>query len=464
MRTVSDNFRKAINNGGPFYAYAEVDLANGTQLIFDSTNDFYISGNKYNHSFSDAFPIGEAVCKTINLKIYNTDNQYSAKDFEGATITLYTEIDGDDNTPERLLEGIFNVLTANAINNTIEISAADNMCKMDKPLKVTSGPYFRPATTREAASTICTACGLTLATPNFRSHRITGGVQDGVCTYREYLGYIAQLAGGNAFITPEGEVAIKSYTRMEDEPSYIVSGGVLEDSTPDIISGGEFGTTVEDSINSNEFGTTPYIVLNRYTTAPQIGVDEITITGVSFSISTTDGVKTYQYGADGYVLNLKNLLLAPTPESVISNALEQIGEYVIGRKIRPFSGKFSANPSIELMDNVYLVNVDDNVYSSIITSLEFNYLGDNALASEIKSTEAQNFTYATNNKINDSYFGTLRARTTSGQLANVNVIDGKIKSVVELTSQPYSGTISYKKSDNTTGNIVVEFGIITSVT
>ena len=422
MRTVSDNFRKAINNGGPFYAYAEVDLANGTQLIFDSTNDFYISGNRYDHSFSAAFPIGEAVCKTINLKIYNTDNQYSVKDFEGAIITLYTEIDGDDNTPERLLEGIFNVLTANAVNNTIEISAADNMCKMDRPL----AEDLRIRNIRVVARDICDACNLTLATPQFRNDTFRiSGIRAGKGTYREVLGYIAQLAGGNAFITPEGEVAIKSYTRMEDEPSYIVSGGVLEDGASDIISGGEFGTTTEDSINSNEFGTTPYIVLNRYTTAPQIGIDEITITGVSLTTSTTDGTETHQYGNDGYVIKIENRLIGGS----IDTALQLIGDSIIGKKARKFSGKFPANPSIELMDEVYIVDVNDDIYTSFITSLEFTYLGNNSLSNEIQSIETNNASYKNSLNVNDDYSGVVLYVKPDNTTGKLNIVNGIIKSV-----------------------------------
>ena len=45
MRTVSTEFQRVINKGGPFYAYARINLVSGSTIYLDSQHDFYVSGN-----------------------------------------------------------------------------------------------------------------------------------------------------------------------------------------------------------------------------------------------------------------------------------------------------------------------------------------------------------------------------------------------------------------------------------
>ena len=44
-KNVSNNFKNIIKNGGPFYSYAVMTLADGTVIELSSENDFTISGN-----------------------------------------------------------------------------------------------------------------------------------------------------------------------------------------------------------------------------------------------------------------------------------------------------------------------------------------------------------------------------------------------------------------------------------
>lgn len=387
MRTVSTEFQRAINKGGPFYAYARINLVSGNTLYLDSQHDFYVSGNKYDHSFSSEFPIGEAVCKTITLGIDNHDDRYSEHDFDGAQIILYTEIDTTSNTVERLQEGVFTVMDALADDDIIEISASDNMHKADKTLQST---ITYPATLQTIVNTICTECGLILGTPNFtnRDFRVLAKPKEMTC--REMLGNVAQIAGGNALIDYTGKLVIKSY---ELDRVDIISGGMLDDTLSDSISGGQFNETVEDIISSGSFSEhLDYLVLSTYTTAPKVATDDVTITGVSYTYTLNHKTHTAIYGTEGYVIKVDNPLIYRRAQA----GLEAIGQFIVGKTFRPFSGNFSPNPAVEIMDTVYLYDRKGNLYQSFITSNTFNYLGNSELSNDVPLAEKNKSVYHSN--------------------------------------------------------------------
>lgn len=387
MRTVSTEFQRVINKGGPFYAYARINLVSGTTLYLNSQHDFYVTGNRYDHSFSSEFPIGEAVCKTITLGIDNHDDRYSEHDFDGAQIILYTEIDTTSNTVERLQEGVFTVMDAVTDDDIIEISASDNMHKADKTLQST---ITYPVTLQTIVNTICTECGLVLGTPNFpnRDFRVLAKPKEMTC--REMLGNVAQIAGGNALIDYTGKLVIKSY---ELDKVDIISGGVLDDTLSDSISGGQFNETVEDIISSGSFSDhLDYLVLNAYTTAPKVATDDVTITGVSYTYTLNHETHTAIYGTEGYVIKVDNPLIYRKARS----GLEAIGQFIVGKTFRPFSGNFSPNPAVEIMDTVYLYDRKGNLYQSFITSNTFNYLGNSELSNDVPLAEKNKSVYHSN--------------------------------------------------------------------
>ena len=389
MRNISNNFRRAIQVGGPFSAYGVITLSDNTQLQLDSRNDFFISGNKYDHSFSAAFPMGEAACKVLDIGINNTDDRYSAHDFDGAQIVLYTEIGDIDSAYERMQEGVFNVVEAKSTGDIIEISAADNMQKTDVDMPTVS----YPATLRQIVNAICTECGLVLGTVNFpnRTYRVTVTPPEMTC--REMLGYVAQIAGGNAMIDETGRLVFKSYVPGQYSSSDIISGGNFGDGLSNTISGGVFGNSTSDSINGTELDTQlTYILLSNYTTEPEIATDDIIITGVSYTYKVNKVTRTELYGSEGYVLKLENPLIAGQR----TLGLRLIGDYIIGMNVRPFSGSFSPNPSIELMDTVYVVDRKGNIYQSFVTSNTFNYLGYSDVANETEPPEQNKAKYKSN--------------------------------------------------------------------
>ena len=67
MKNVSNEFRNIISKGGPFYAYARITLANGTELELNSNDDFSSDGNGYSESGGGGFPLGVAMAKQSRL-------------------------------------------------------------------------------------------------------------------------------------------------------------------------------------------------------------------------------------------------------------------------------------------------------------------------------------------------------------------------------------------------------------
>ena len=390
MRNISNQFKRAIQAGGPFYAYAVITLVDGAILRLNSQDDFFISGNRYDHSFSAAFPMGEAVCKVLDIGINNTDDKYSAKDFEGAQVVLYTEIGDINNTYERLQEGIFYVTESKSTGDIIEISAKDNMQKTDVDMPTVA----YPATLREIVNAICTKCGLVLGTQYFNhfDYMVTKAPPEMTC--REMLGHVAQIAGGNALIDSDtGSLKFKSYVKSDYSQSDVISGGTFGDSISDSISGGVLGDSTSNSVSGPQLDTNlPYIVLSNYTTEPTISTDDIVITGVSYSYQKNGVTHTETYGTLDYALRIENPLIA----GQISAGVRIIGESVVGMRIRPFSGSFSPNPAIELMDKAYIVDRKGNVHQSFITSHTFNYLGYSEVANETQSPEQNNAKYKSN--------------------------------------------------------------------
>lgn len=393
MRNVSNAFKEVIKNGGPFYAYAKFLLSDGTELIMTSQDDFYVDGNSYGQSGSGGFPIGDAISKTIDIGIDNHDDRYSKYDFYKAIITLYTEADLPDGTTERLQEGIFTVVDSVTPGEIIEITAYDNMYKSDVNFE---SELTYPNTLLAMIQEVCKKCDLSLKTTQFKNYNMRIPTAPENVTARQLIGYIAQIAGGNALIDEVGYLVIKEYDLSAINEINIISGGNLTDDVSDYISGGEFGENVEDYISGGEFGETYNAhILSEFTTDPNISTDDITITGVRITLDSSSSGEEERfilYGTDEYVIDIDNPL-ATGNERIVAKS---VGDSIIGITVRPFSGNFLPNPTIEFMDNAFVIDRKDNIYQSIVTSNTFTYLGNSTVSNDTKSPEKNGSTYKSN--------------------------------------------------------------------
>lgn len=384
MKNVSNEFKNIIKSGGPFYAYASITLKNGKKLTLDSDNDFFISGNGYTEDGGDGFPLGSALSKSVTLVIDNIDERFSKYDFYYAQISLFTEadiesrsydawrdvkgeeiLDVNGNTImltksriERLNEGTFTALEPTAVGDTIEIVGYDAMYKAD--VDFTSKLSY-PTTAGQLLREACSECGIMLGSPKFKNDDFVIEQAPEKVTCREVIGYIAMLAVGNAVIQ-NGTLVIKSY---------------------------DFSAISKITNRDDLVEDAGYSILMDYQSDPDISTDSVVITGIATTKKVENESTILIRGTDDYALEITNPLI----EGHEDDAINLIGDVLIGVKLRGFSGEFFPDPTIEFMDLACVVDRKDKVYPTFITSLEFDYLGSSSFSCGIKDPERQKSTY-----------------------------------------------------------------------
>lgn len=384
MKNVSNEFKNIIKSGGPFYAYASITLKNGKKLTLDSDNDFFISGNGYTEDGGDGFPLGSALSKSVTLVIDNTDERFSKYDFYCAQISLFTEVDiesrsydawrdvkGEEildvngNTImltksriERLNEGTFTVLEPIAVGDTIELVGYDSMYKADADF---TSKLSYPTTAGQLLREACSACNIMLGSPKFKNDDFVIEQAPEKVTCREVIGYIAMLAVGNAVIQ-NGTLVIKSY---------------------------DFSAISKITNRDDLVEDAGYSILMDYQSDPDISTDPVVITGIATTKKVENESTILIRGTDDYALEITNPLI----EGHEDDAINLIGDVLIGVKLRGFSGEFFPDPTIEFMDLACVVDRKDKVYPTFITSNEFNYLGSSSFSCGIKDPERQKSTY-----------------------------------------------------------------------
>lgn len=387
-KNVSNQFKNIIKNGGPFYAHAVITLADGTITTMTSDMDFSMEGNEYSEGGDSGFPLGAALSKTITIRLDNTVTEDPLQDSDAldildsqgrtilatrkslyndyyyARIVLYTEADLPDGTTERIQEGIFTVVDSVKPSDTLEIVAYDDMYKADVNF-VSTLSY--PISAQMLLNEVCNKCGITLGSATFPNNSFQIQQAPEGLTGRQVIGYIAQIAGGNAIIDSKGHLKIVSYDMTPFDTQEEVTAGEIE---------------TESGIH----------IISEYINDPDIGTDNVTITGVSVTIPAEDANsedEEYVVGTEEYAIKIDNPLIAGNEKA----AVNFIAQSVIGITMRPFSGEFFPDPTIEFMDLAYVVDTKDQIYKTFITSLGFSYLGKSTLSNDAESPERYGGSY-----------------------------------------------------------------------
>ena len=362
MKNVSDKLKNIIEKGGLFYVYAKVLFADGTEITLDSDDDFSISDNGYSESGGDDLPLGSALSKTITLSLFNEDGRFSDYDFFYSQITLYTEADLEDGTQERINEGVFYVTSPVSTGEVIEITAYDAMYKTNKEF---TSQLSYPATARNLLLEVCAFVGITAADAHFKNENFQIQSMPEKTTARKIIGYIAQIAVGNAIIK-NGSLSIKSY---DFEPLKDVTDGTLYTELPT--------------------KSAKYHVLSEYSDYPTVGMNPVTITGIRTTKRVNNEDVEYLNGTDDYALTITNPLITGAEEK----ALELIGDVLNGVTLTSFSGTFFPYPTAEIMDCAVIVDQNDKAYKTVITTHDFSYPGESELSCGIKDPETNSSTY-----------------------------------------------------------------------
>jgi phage-related protein len=350
MKNVSTEFREKVENGSACYAYANVVLRNGTKLTLDPSKDFRIDGNSITTNGGSSFPLGVALSRTIELNLDNYDGRFDSIDFYGAEITLFTGMTLDDGSVEKIKEGIFSVVEPTTPGSTIALVAADYMAK-------TSDSYVAnttfPATVFNIYRDVCIQCNLVAGSAKFTNGDfVVDAISENV-TCRDMLGYIAMIAGGNAICDSNGAVIIKSYD---------FSGLKKSDGTYDYTKAQNF---------------------SGFQKNPSISTDMIRITGVKAENDDGDEKQSYIVGSEDYCFLIENPLISGKE----AQALQLIGNVIVGLEFYTFSGDHISNPLAEFMDPCFVQDMKGNLFFSVLSNITYTYLGSTSISCDTDSPE-----------------------------------------------------------------------------
>ena len=376
MRNVSNQYIETMAHRRDFYAEAEITFADG-QTKTVNKKDFWISGNSFTHSAGgSSFPIGMLIAKRITFSLNNEDDQWSEYDFFGAKIQLFTRFLLDDGTIESLNMGEFTVITPEAYGTTVEVTAMDESYKTDVEY---STFLTYPRSLGEALRDSCATCGITLLTQRFANDDFVIQTMPEKITHRQFIGLCAMLAGGNAVLDEYNRLKIITYDLSALGNSGLDGGqfdqlGISEYITGDTADGGSFAPwDVGYIADGGAFGDRDNIhVLYEVKSGMTVGVDDVVITGIQIQ---DENDEVHLYGKEGYVISIENQLATGKEDE----AVQRIGELIVGLRFRPFTAEHIAYPLAEFMDPAFLIDRKQNVYQTVLTDIDFNYFGFTSL-------------------------------------------------------------------------------------
>lgn len=383
MINVSNEFRKLMNTRTDFKENAEITFANGTVLEL-TEKDFTISNNSVTDAYeTNGIPLGVALCRSIQIELMNDDDRFSEYDFFGARIRLYLTFQLSE-TVERIEYGTFTVITPETYGTTVIITALDDMYKSDRNYEST---LVFPATIGSMFLDACNVLGISQGTTTFLNDDFVVNEKPTDITFRQLFGYIAMLAAGNARIDVTGRLRIISYdfNKIDELRNSILDGGSFNPwNNPIKLDGGTFNPWNDgDSADGGTFGDRKdFHVLSAWNTL-KVDTDDVVITGISTEY--TDSSNEQQriiYGTEGYVLKINNPLI----EGQEQNAVELIGNVMIGGRFRQFSGDLVANPTCEFMDIAIVFDRKANYYFTFLTDINFQFFGFTNLKNSAEPT------------------------------------------------------------------------------
>jgi hypothetical protein len=390
---VSNAFKKKIAEGYPVIEEVDITFSDGTvktvnKEILNSGNDIVdgVDGS--------SFPIGQTVCKSLQLSLDNSQEQWKNYYFYGAKLRVKLKMELDDGTTETINRGTFTVTTPEEYGEDVELTALDDMYKANKTY--TTSLAF-PQDAYVVLQDACQRCGISLRTGSGAMEHAAFPIQsvpDGM-TFRDVIGCIAMIESANARIDNGGYlqlvkwdfsgVNVDNAPTADSEGFLKFGGGSAIDSSGYISPVGDWMIDSDGFLYLNEGVNAPQR-LRDYLSAPTLSTDNIVITG----IQVKSGDASYQYGSDEYVLQIENTLLQTNQ---LSSVAEWIGSSLVGKQFRSMEGDLLYNPLIEFGDMARTYDRKENVYITPITYVASGLNGATTVRTQAESPIRGSSTY-----------------------------------------------------------------------
>ena len=393
MINVSNAFKKKIAEGYPVIEEVDITFPDGTvktvnKEILNSGNDIVdgVDGS--------SFPVGQTVCKSLQLSLDNSQEQWKNYYFYGAKLRVKLKMKLDDGTTETINRGMFTVTTPEEYGEDVELTALDDMYKANKTY--TTSLAF-PQDAYVVLQDACQRCGISLGTGSGAMKHATFPIQsvpDGM-TFRDVIGCIAMIESANARIDNSGYlqlvkwdfsgVSVDNAATLDSEGFLKFGSGSVIDSSGYISPVGDWMIDSDGFLYLNEGINAPQR-LRDYLSAPTLSTDNIVITG----IQVKSGDASYQYGSNEYVLQIENTLLQANQLPVVA---EWIGTSLIGKQFRSMEGDLLYNPLIEFGDMARTYDRKENVYITPITYVASGLNGTTTVKTQAESPIRGSSTY-----------------------------------------------------------------------
>ena len=351
MYPVSTEYKNKIKeNNRIFECKIQIEHSQGTLYLDDK--DLVLNTLTYTESSQagEEFTIGSTVASHFSIKIFNVP-EYANIIFEGATVipTVGLLLDEAEDRWEYAPLGCFNIDEVNRLRNTIEIKAIDNMIELDKTYSLSKLSY--PATLYQIYTNICDVADVNIGTPNFiNKDYVVKERPKGDLTFRDVLGYVAELSGSFAKCNRNGALELKWY-----KPT-----GLILDSS------------------------------NRFNFVPRD--DKIQITGIMATVDDT----TYLAGTDEYAIDLsENPLLQGGQEAILGNIYEKVK----GTVFYPYESSWQGNPAVQAGDIITQIDRDGKEYPTLVNYSSYKYRGASTLSAKGLPMKAKGYKGSTNKKI-----------------------------------------------------------------
>ena len=383
MKSTSATFKQIMASGNTrnYVVKIYITFADGTTLPNNeplTEEDIWMDSFKIETASSgqSSFDIGSAIIGECRFQLNNWDERFNQYDFFNAQAVVWVGLVGDETNGNQnyIRMGFFTVDEPTFSGTLVNLTLLDNMWKFDVPVSDANITFDSTTKAIDIVQAICTYCGVTLGTQTFHGYNfsITQAPDSvGEMNCRELLQYIAMIGCNFCIIDDAGALRIKWYDTSNTPESSLDGGTFDTNTTPysdgDSADGGNF--TNYNSGASYDGGTflgdanVVYFSRNYQT---QLGTDEITITGVKFTINDVD----HRIGTTGYVLELENPLVT---ESNVNSVLNLIWDILNGFKLRTFNIKPVSDLSCEVGDCCAITDLKGNVVYSYITLNSFGF-------------------------------------------------------------------------------------------
>lgn len=368
MYPVTSGYKEKVKESNRlFEAKIQIQHSKG---VLDLTDKDLVQGTlAYTESSQSGenFTIGGTVASDISFTILNK-LEYENINFIGATVICNiglcvkegidahflqpsqpSKMKGFDEKWEYVPLGRFNIDYAPRQRNTIEIKAIDNMINLDKPYSLSRLSY--PASLYQIYVDTCNVCDILPGATSFPNmNYVVKARPDGDLTFRDVIGYVAELAGCFAKCNRNGALELRWYTPT------------------DIVIGPE----------------------NRFNFKPSD--DEAKIKGIMVTVEDT----TYLAGSEDYAINLtENPLLQGDYKTVLPNIFNNVKDMIFS----PYTSEWQGDPAIQAGDMITQIDKDGKVYDTLITKSIYKYRGRSILEAKGLPEISQGYKGSTNRKI-----------------------------------------------------------------